>query len=353
MICYHHNDLDGRAAAYLVGKFSHNFNMDSFKECDYQDKFDKHGKNDVVFIVDISISESTYQMLIDTCKSALHVIWIDHHATSIDLIKRHGIELMQIPNLDYFVSNCACGAVLTYAFFKTFENPFRYTDLIDTHKRYSEINASYEYSEESSNGFIHVTAVNGFYVAADKFIKIPKWLFHVDDYDCWKNIDISTNRFKLGTDACNTKLFIRLPNNKQFVVNPFWDDLFEYENKIYEYIENGTVIQKYLESRYADELEKVFEKKIDGTTFICKNAMGNSWNFADLLKKYDAAILFNFNGKTHMWTYSIYSDENSKFDCKKFAEKYGGGGHVHAAGFSSEMLIFVKYDIYTFPPLKS
>jgi len=51
-----------------------------------------------------------------------------------------------------------------------------------------------------------------------------------------------------------------------------------------------------------------------------------------------------FNGENYM--YSFYSDEKSKVDCSKIAEKFGGGGHPHASGCSSNKLLFKKTGEY-------
>ena len=121
MICYHHNDMDGKAAGYCVHKFKPAMiedNPQSYYQCTYEDIMNKHTDKDDVFIVDISISDATYPMLLEVCKTARTVTWIDHHATSIDIVKKHKDELQNISNLTYFISNCACGAALTYAFFQ-------------------------------------------------------------------------------------------------------------------------------------------------------------------------------------------------------------------------------------------
>ena len=121
MICYHHNDLDGKAAAHCVHTYKPKTitdNPDSYIQCTYDDKFDKHTEKDDVFIVDLSISPTTWPAFLKVCKTARTVTWIDHHKSSIDIVAAHKDELQNIKNLTYFISDCACGAALTYAFFK-------------------------------------------------------------------------------------------------------------------------------------------------------------------------------------------------------------------------------------------
>ena len=57
------------------------------------------------------------------------------------------------------------------------------------------------------------------------------------------------------------------------------------------------------------------------------------------IDKYDMLIGFSFDGEN--WKYSLRSN---KINCAAIAEKYGGGGHVGAAGFRDEKLLLKKYD---------
>ena len=78
MICYHHTDMDGKAAGHVVHICSHlgsNALPSSFIPTNYENKFDKHTEKDDVYIVDISISEATYQSFLSLCKTARSVTW--------------------------------------------------------------------------------------------------------------------------------------------------------------------------------------------------------------------------------------------------------------------------------------
>ena len=108
LICYHHNDLDGRSAGALVHHMCPKTlavdTIDSYIMCDYDSKFDKHTSLDDVFIVDMSFTEDTYQKLLDVINTARTVHWIDHHQSSVDMIKNHFEELQSKKNLIYFVN---------------------------------------------------------------------------------------------------------------------------------------------------------------------------------------------------------------------------------------------------------
>lgn len=344
MICYHHNDLDGKSAGFLVHKLKPSGiedSLDSYVMTTYDDMMDKHTAKDDVFIVDISISEKTYPMLLNVCKTARSVTWIDHHATSEAVAAHHKDELQKIPNLTYFVSTCACGAALTYAFFHIDRNEFYKIRKISDDEMY-DIDATYDVGKIKivTSKFNKKNPTDSLWFEYN--IVLPQWLYHVDDYDCWKHLDPNTDNFALGTDSINTSLVIFNPKLGYKVFNRFWEDLYNDAGAVARYIADGKIISCYVHSRYYRELMKTFEWKFNGVTFICKNATGNSWNFEDFIDKYKAAILFNYDGKSGLWQYSIYSSDSSDFDCEKFAKRFGGGGHLHASGFSTRMLMFTN-----------
>ena len=72
MIVYHHNDMDGKTAGWLVHTMKPAAIEDhpsDYIMMDYNSKFDKHTAKDDVFVVDFSISHSTYDQLIELCKT--------------------------------------------------------------------------------------------------------------------------------------------------------------------------------------------------------------------------------------------------------------------------------------------
>lgn len=351
MVVYHHTDMDGKSAGWLVHAM-HPFAIEDHPEkyimTDYGDKFDKHNEKDDVVIVDVSISDTTYEDFLNICKTARSVTWIDHHQTSLDIIEKHKEELQAIPNLTYFVSKCACGAALTYSFFKIPQEDLMTIRQTSEDEEY-DISAKYDYCnmELTPFGVITITMLKKNkknptdYITRDIKVKLPTWLFYVDDYDSWKQLHPNSNLFSLGFDSEETSIAI-LNDNEVYQFNQFWTWLTSNQTYVNDIVSAGRNIDKYIKARYAKELSSTFEWEYNGTTFICKNAHGNSWNFGELIKKYPAAILFNYDGKSGKWDYSVYSDESSKFDCKAFCESFGGGGHLHASGFQIKELIFTN-----------
>lgn len=350
MICYHHNDLDGKAAGFLVHKMKPEGLEDhpqNYYSVGYDDKLNKHTLKDDVVIVDISISEETYPMLMEICKTAKTVTWIDHHKTSLEVIDKHLDELQNTRNLTYFVSDCACGAVLTYVYFSLPKGDLQNIRSISD-KEYYKIDAKFilnPYSEDNDINIILTRYQKNNESEASVYqyeYTIPTWLSYIDDYDCWKKNYTDTEAIFLGLESQNTDLVI----GKEIPIfnDGFWEELYSDEEDVLEDAhESGSAIEQYLNARYARELADTFEWTFQGTKFLCKNGTGNSWNFCDKIRRYAAVILYNYAGSSGKWEYSVYSDESSKFDCSEFCKQFGGGGHFHASGFSTDHDIFTTH----------
>ena len=355
LCCYHHTDLDGNAAAWVVHEYgpkSVEKNPNCYHPTDYdqKNKFSAHSKSlnqkDDIVIVDVSIGEADYPLLLDMCKHGRTVTWIDHHQTSLDLIEKHKDELQKIPNLTYFVANGICGAALAYCYFTI---PARYIEQArtDFNPEEEEYNIT-----ATSNSFGNVTVTCSKinkkdptdYIVSTEEVTLPTWLAHIDDYDCWKKLQKSTNHFVLGVQSRDISFVTKNGDYKSF--NPAWAE-FTDKFHVQDFIHEGFVIDRYLRNRYAHEEESMFTWEYNGTTFLCKNGQGNSWNFGSKIYNYDAVILFNYEGSIGKWLYSVYCHDDSNFNCAEFAKTFpGGGGHKRAAGFSTDALIFTDKKYY-------
>ena len=356
MICYHHDDLDGNMAAGVVHMYKPKGIVDfpsSYIEMDYNSKFDKHTHNDDVIIVDLSISESSYEDFVNVCKTARSVTYIDHHKTTVETFAKHKEELQAIDNLTYFVSEAACGALLAYAYFSILANHGQeIVDIRDIDKEtetYS-ISADYKYDKNGIGKMdVELLKENTKQPIKSKSYRInllitKPALLLTDDFDRWVYAigDKDAERFSLGF-LDDYKFTIRTLKDE-----PIYNDQIIlairannfYSEDINQILKTGGNVKTYLTNRYSNEISSTFEWTCDGTKFLCKNATGNSWNFGNLVNKYDAVILFNYDGKSATWVYSVYASERSNFNCKDFAEKFGGGGHLKASGFSTKYLIF-------------
>ena len=80
-----------------------------------------------------------------------------------------------------------------------------------------------------------------------------------------------------------------------------------------------------------------FEGKICGVKAVFMNTnVFNSNVFKSYQGEYEVMVPFRYE-KTGLVRFSIYADHNDKVNCAEMAERFGGGGHVGAAGFQLDM----------------
>lgn len=300
MKIFHHDDLDGKSGAFICNYFTvDSTNPDIFvmlthdKEKDKQ-KLEMVEENERVIIVDYSFGENTIDNLRNILKKTTDVTWIDHHKTSIDLIKNHP-EFNKIRG--YRVEGYS-GVALAYMY---------YTQFI------------YNNSDEDWE---------------TRFKQLPYWIQLISDYDCWKKQDKNSDFFKLGMDTIEHEPLC-----------PIWYDLIKIKSTvatdmILNIVFKGEIIKSYIDNNYKYIRESIgYESELDGIKTFVVNMEGNSWIFGDLINKYPMCALFTFDGEKYV--YSIYSD-GKQIDCSKVAARYGGGGHPGASGFSSTELLLKK-----------
>lgn len=155
-------------------------------------------------------------------------------------------------------------------------------------------------------------------------IKIPKLLLYIEDNDLWK--------FKLGKSREIIGV-LALCDFKFLVWNKLEKDL-ENAKKRKKYASEGALLLKYQEKIIADIAKKayrvVFKKRealaVNSSSSILHSELGHV-----LVKRgYPVAIVwYRMKNKIKV---SLRSD--GKTDVAKIAEKYEGGGHKAAAGFS-------------------
>lgn len=285
MKCFYHNDMDGHCAGYLVRKFTNNNNPEDYYESDYSGlNLEDVEIGEEIYIVDYSFTEATLHELLWLINSGCKIIWIDHHASSLDLVRKYP----ELNDLDGIRSDECSGAALTYMYFKncTFDD-------------------------------------------------VPEYVQLVSDYDTWAHRMTDSDAFKLGIDS-----------QKNDVFDDVWEKLDSHHELIFgqsfldDIIISGYIIKSYIDNDNESYLKSYgFESEIDGITVYAVNKSSNSWIFGDLINSYPAVVVFVFNGSK--WKYSIFSSDNGA-DCQKIAENHGGGGHKHAAGFTSEEFLFPK-----------
>ena len=292
MKIFHHNDLDGRCAGALVSYYTDNREPRNFIEVDYVKvpdvNYARNGED--VFIVDYCFTIETIYQLKAFLDRGCHVVWIDHHQSSADLLldadksDTGELDFLKNDRLRVVVDTKLCGAALTYLYF------------------------SYDFGNI-----------------------MPKFLRYVDDWDRWTKKYPESYQFKLGMDTIDHS-----PTNK------IWRDLMFDPDVTERILKAGDTIEKYVKAHNAEYCKQfVFKCIFYDLKCYALNLRSNSKVFGDLINQCDAVITFVFNGESYQ--YSIYSAKPD-VDCAKIAEIYGGGDHKGAAGFETDMLIIDRSD---------
>ena len=296
MKCFYHNDLDGRCAGSIVAHYENNYNKNDYFEVDYimQLPLDKIQENERASFVDYSFKKDTIWQLEEILKKTKDVIWIDHHLSSFKLEE----ELPWTKDIKGIRQDGISGAGLTYM-----------------------------------------------YLYDCDFENLPYHIKLVSDYDCWLyKYEPDTTYFKIGIET-----------EPYDALDDVWEVLFDHAsyhevnissnyklsislfNNI---LGRGKIIKQYIDSENTFYREHYsYETEIEGLKCLVVNKKSNSWVFGDKINEYPLVMVWVFNGIKY--SYSIFSVDKN-IDCSKIAEKYGGGGHKGAAGFSSDELLFKK-----------
>jgi oligoribonuclease NrnB/cAMP/cGMP phosphodiesterase (DHH superfamily) len=170
------------------------------------------------------------------------------------------------------------------------------------------------------------------YCYSTEFAEIPYYVKLVSDYDCWQyKFEPDTTYFKIGIETMNFD-----------ALDDVWKDINSGIDNIclLNIISKGTLIKGYIDQDNTYYREHfAYESEIEGHKCLVVNRKTNSWVFGEKYNDYPLVMVWVYNGEKY--TYSIFSS-NKDIDCSKIAEKFGGGGHKGAAGFSSVELLFRK-----------
>jgi oligoribonuclease NrnB/cAMP/cGMP phosphodiesterase (DHH superfamily) len=272
--------MDGHGAGAVVALYENNYNASDFFEVDYVQELplNKISKNEKVYFVDYSFSLNTVDVLNKVMKITSNIIWIDHHASSLELLEKYpGFK-----SISGIVQNGISGAALTY---------------------------------------MYLYNVN--------YASLPLFLKYISDFDCWHLKMPNTMQFKYGVECYDYSV------HSDFWVRFFDDTDDRFLNTV---IDRGAIAKQYSENVYKRVREQnAYEADVNGYKGLILNRDGFSELFGEQMDKYDVCVLWHYENKKYV--YSIYTKKDN-IDVSKIAEKYGGGGHKGAAGFSSEELMF-------------
>lgn len=308
--CYHHIDLDGICAAAML-RLSRPTKEITFIPTNYPVKFpknhfDSYTEKDTVYFLDISFSVKDKKIVEYLKEKDCAFIWIDHHQASIDLLNQiHGIY---------------DGAASCYHKYEgSFSN--RFYMLVDTTRCGSTL--TYDYltlaDENSRPGFLKM---------------VEAWDIHKTFLPYYEEaVD-----FLFGVNA----------EPDLSPEHPIWKELMTGGAAVlHMYVERGKIVRNFSQTCNRQMLLSAgVETKVFGIPCLAVNyflPLANSMIFDSVRKnnadRYPLYMTWYFDGK--LYHYSIYTENTSVVDCNAIAKRFGGGGHVGAAGFTSEQLLFV------------
>lgn len=291
MKCFYHTDADGKGAGRMVYEYANKddgTDIEEYCPINYGMPFPFEDilPGELIFIVDYSIFPDEMRKLLAITEN---VIWIDHHKTAID---RYDDFEYQIRGLRY---DGIAGCMLTFCYL--------------THMTNGGVGEEKPFSNKMADD-------------------APEIMKYIGDYDVWT--------FVYGNDTKCFHLGFETRNFDPLSLN--WEKCNKFLLK--QLIEEGYIILGYrnnLAKKYCKEYG--FETEFEGHKVFAMNlGLCGSEHFKSVNNgKYDIFIGFTFNGEE--WSYSMRSE---KVDVSEIAKKYGGGGHVAAAGFSSKELLLRK-----------
>ncbi len=287
----HHDDADGKCAAFWVSKsaFHDDGEAIEFIQMNYNKNFplEKIIPGEQVYIVDYSIEPDEMRALLAV---AGDVVWIDHHITAIEKYKdfEHNVSGIRMDGI------AACMLTWVYLNRMTFGG----------------IGEALAFHPNMCND-------------APAFVKF------IADNDVWK--------FEHGD---TTRYFCTALNSTDMRPDgEIWKVLVGRTGYTWKLVEDGKTMMKFRDGWAAGYMKIGFDTEFEGhLCYACNLGKCNSDYFKSLPKgKYDILMPFVFNGDC--WNVSLYSE---KVDVSEIAKKYGGGGHKGASGFRCDVLPFKK-----------
>ena len=279
MLCFHHNDADGRCAAAIAIRYAMTGPV-SLKgieliEIDYKDSVDLESikpKEDII-IVDFSFKPEVMNKILEKTNN---IFWLDHHETAFKYEPLYSKSILGLR------SEAFSGCELAWQYF-----------------------------------------------CGDKLM--PRAVELIGDYDKWAlRFEPACFEFYEGLKLENTD-----PKGE------IWDHLFDTQGMLDgEIIKQGKSAIRYRDN-YCEKMCKDFgyETELGGhKAFACNIYQFGSKGFGERMNQYPFCIAYAYDGKR--WTVSLYSINGVKVN--EICSKYGGGGHPGAAGFVTDSLPFEK-----------
>lgn len=338
MLIVHHTDADGHCAAAIIKNEIYTRGPLRFFPYNYkQDIAVGIIPNDIVYLVDISMSP-TVEAFINSCLAVnCKVVHIDHHKTTSEWYHEHPKEWSLYT---YFYTDekisasmlCWIYACMTdeekkHPMDVKFEFGCRiYTHMIDE-----------ERSHPLDTKFVNTTSIRGSikFIDRNTSYSVPIGVRFIDDNDVWRHEINETKYFITSYNALDRDT--KSPDNDEF-----WNDLLYHDNSelIRKMVDDGVLIYKYKIQTYKFAANRdgfVSDDLFDFPVFCLNATVGNSELFGDKIKEYPCLKFGYSNG---IWYYTLYSSDECDDDILAIATSFGGGGHQHACGFQLPYCLF-------------
>jgi oligoribonuclease NrnB/cAMP/cGMP phosphodiesterase (DHH superfamily) len=157
--------------------------------------------------------------------------------------------------------------------------------------------------------------------------RLPAIVRYVEDNDLWHHKLPKWEAVKVVVEMMDI-------NAKDAIQQ--WDTFAQrMESSFWEITEQGNAIIEYRNALLKRVVYDPAFTILDGHKVPCVNAALWQSEIGDLLdKKHPFAVVWRMT-KEGTFAYSLRSDRETGIDVAAIAQKFGGGGHTHSAGFSS------------------
>lgn len=162
---------------------------------------------------------------------------------------------------------------------------------------------------------------------------MPRGVFLLGDYDCWRHSDPDTMPYQMGMRL------EEMDPGQCLTAMGRWERVFGSDGEFTaDILRQGEIILKYQTQQNARTAKAIwFPIEFEGLKWQALNAGGVNSQVWDSIwdESFDGKLAF-VRSRKH-WTVTMYS---TTVDCGEIARQRGGGGHHGAAGFQAENLPF-------------
>lgn len=341
-IFYHSADNDGRASASIIyGEYGIMAMMteNDFIGYDYNKPYElpEFKEGEPWYFVDISLNPEIYGIIEQAVKAGCRVVHIDHHRNFEFIDNKLNNDQKAIMDKVVKFYNVYESATLLSWIYVNIPQEYRLEPM--THK--------YEFEENYSH----------FSIDGMNWVRVPYGFRLVNDQDVRHDQFTETRAFTAGViELGDTEKEVpewfkrfRLKERGIHPMSKIWD-LIQNDNMrfVNEIIQMGTELVEKDEAENAELRKTAFEieMELDGEKYnvICiKTDKHGGRVIGDLINDHDAYCRYNFDEEMGKWFYTFYSRSEGKFlPCHLMCQHIdpNGGGHLHAAGCTSQSLYF-------------